>query len=1120
MHTRYLISTLLLILSLDIYSQQQTKTVSAYFPIQLVAENSDIIEVTVPAGKNLGITAGQKGGVLTRWYSGEEYENRNNQIIGNITISDVYDTFSKGVFNYNVGIDTLQMVVWYNDMVYLSVEIPEETYDGLLLRLLSLNIHLMYPQNWEQRSATKTSFYNWNKISKIRTVEDEVEALKFMLDQIQKMGNQLNDSIMFPEYFQPNNDGGRFDKFSMIAILLQSNLLDLSMFLDFVSDYPYKYMGFDYFLDETFATWAINKTPLTSNAESVLQNHYRKYLFKPDFWGSNYYLNEIQNKKKWIDDFPLKDTLKDYNSLIKLWSFLKNDSIVNHIKLSKIVFLDTNYSEIFLITDEILRSNDRSADTSIYWYRAAAQYMLKDYQNAIVSFDSLDNLLTHSSVNAYRAWSNIFLGNWRDARADIRKAFDLDTTHPFWNALMGNMYLLMNKNDSAKYFYIKSLEKLSSQSQYNAIKDDFDVFIKRGWHEESSNYFKEFFANHYDTSGLKEKLKSSDFFNQMLAIDDYKNKLSLIDSAIHYEKAYKYTRFSELRNYYRWKAYSYFQVKNYLKSLKYYEEALDINKRYLLDATGLFSDYDDLAYLSKLVGDTVKQIKYTEFRDGAKHKKISSDQRNLFIFSCPSDYTNIHPEEKFINTLTSKENLAFKSKTFNCFSPNSTQLFEQQVDYLLANASKDDVFIFYFQGKTYSLPQKDEKGIIIGKDSVKSERLQVLFSFLPVQNVLLIFDGNEFKFVEDFISYIEGTTHQNWKMNLKIITNPKNRIYLESQNHTLLSWAVENLIDENQVLFTNDIERNVEKFLSSQGIFWTAKSYAFGYPFMVYNKVRKKVVNTTSIRTRGAAVEYTDDYDNDDQKDEPTGSYALVFGISEYDHWSNLKNPTNDARAVHRLLEEKYSFESRLLLNSTTLQIEAAIRSIKNINAERIVIFFAGHGFYEEETQNGYLVLNDSKLPENDFKKTSYYDYNRLIGFLQNLKCKNILVIIDACFSGTIENNSRNLGEGYCKPENRTGFNRDMYLGLSDSAFIARHNRCHNMKFITSGGKEYVPDGTQDHSPFAAKFIEILENSDGLITYSEIRSGLLRVDPQPRFGRFGTDAASSEFLLVSKLLKF
>lgn len=74
--------------------------------------------------------------------------------------------------------------------------------------------------------------------------------------------------------------------------------------------------------------------------------------------------------------------------------------------------------------------------------------------------------------------------------------------------------------------------------------------------------------------------------------------------------------------------------------------------------------------------------------------------------------------------------------------------------------------------------------------------------------------------------------------------------------------------------------------------------------------------------------------------------------------------------------------------------------------------------------------------------------------------------------------------------------------------------------YLTSGGKEYVPDGRPGmHSPFTRKILEALRGyggKDGILTVNEIITAVEKVEPQPRFGEFGDNEPGSDFILIAK----
>src|SRR5882724_11672065 len=76
--------------------------------------------------------------------------------------------------------------------------------------------------------------------------------------------------------------------------------------------------------------------------------------------------------------------------------------------------------------------------------------------------------------------------------------------------------------------------------------------------------------------------------------------------------------------------------------------------------------------------------------------------------------------------------------------------------------------------------------------------------------------------------------------------------------------------------------------------------------------------------------------------------YALVIGINNYQNLPKLQTPVNDAKALDKLLQDKYGFkETKLLLNgnATRKNIFAALTEYqKRLPLDsNLLIFYAGH---------------------------------------------------------------------------------------------------------------------------------------------------------------------------------
>jgi len=238
--------------------------------------------------------------------------------------------------------------------------------------------------------------------------------------------------------------------------------------------------------------------------------------------------------------------------------------------------------------------------------------------------------------------------------------------------------------------------------------------------------------------------------------------------------------------------------------------------------------------------------------------------------------------------------------------------------------------------------------------------------------------------------------------------------------------------------------------------------------------------------------------------------YALFFATDTYDYWKNLVNPVYDANTIAAELKTKYGFEVEVVENANQRDILVKIRDYAKRNyrpQDQLFIFFAGHGQFDEAFGTGYVVAKNSL--EVDVAKTTYISHANLRNYVDNIPSKHILLAMDVCFGGTFDPaiaNSRG-GEGH--------------EDLTDSEFLARKLSKKTRRYITSGGKEYVSDGTVGkHSPFAARFLESLKSRGGedqILTINEILPYLEKIkDHEPRSGEFGDNEKGSDFVFVAK----
>ncbi|MGJ3236898.1 caspase family protein [Marivirga sp.] len=236
--------------------------------------------------------------------------------------------------------------------------------------------------------------------------------------------------------------------------------------------------------------------------------------------------------------------------------------------------------------------------------------------------------------------------------------------------------------------------------------------------------------------------------------------------------------------------------------------------------------------------------------------------------------------------------------------------------------------------------------------------------------------------------------------------------------------------------------------------------------------------------------------------------YALVFATDKYDNWSDLVNPVNDGKTIAEQLKKLYGFQVEVVENPTQNEVFEKILEYNRKSykpQDQLMIFFAGHGQFDEDFGEGYVVAKNSLA--NDKSKTSYISHARLRSVINNIPCEHIFLAMDVCFGGTFDP--------------RIAANRGLQsFEQDDKEMLARKLSYKTRRYLTSGGKEYVSDGIPgEHSPFARKVLEALKDlggSDRILTLTELYTYLERLKPAPRSGTFGDNEALSDFVFVGQ----
>jgi Caspase domain/Sel1 repeat len=199
----------------------------------------------------------------------------------------------------------------------------------------------------------------------------------------------------------------------------------------------------------------------------------------------------------------------------------------------------------------------------------------------------------------------------------------------------------------------------------------------------------------------------------------------------------------------------------------------------------------------------------------------------------------------------------------------------------------------------------------------------------------------------------------------------------------------------------------------------------------------------------------------------PANYYALVIGNSNYTHMEKLKTPTNDARDIAALLQSRYQFKVKLLIDATYDQIAAAVDEYHRTltDSDRLLIYYAGHGGSKNLPPE---VAYWAGVDTNPDSVTSWLSASVVADWIKQIKARHILVVADSCFSSAITHPVTTI---VAHSEDERG-----------TSILWRHS---SRMVLTSGMNEPVADGNapdKSHSIFAYQFISVLRENSILLS--------------------------------------
>lgn len=133
--------------------------------------------------------------------------------------------------------------------------------------------------------------------------------------------------------------------------------------------------------------------------------------------------------------------------------------------------------------------------------------------------------------------------------------------------------------------------------------------------------------------------------------------------------------------------------------------------------------------------------------------------------------------------------------------------------------------------------------------------------------------------------------------------------------------------------------------------------------------------------------------------------HALIIGVQDYKDESivDLDQPIADAKALHDELVLEYSFKEEditFLENPDRTSIIETFDRLTNsvTNTDNLLVFYAGHGIWDEQIEQGYWLPSDAKKSS----KAAWLSNGTIRDYIRAIDSKHTLLITDACFGGGI----------------------------------------------------------------------------------------------------------------------
>lgn len=250
------------------------------------------------------------------------------------------------------------------------------------------------------------------------------------------------------------------------------------------------------------------------------------------------------------------------------------------------------------------------------------------------------------------------------------------------------------------------------------------------------------------------------------------------------------------------------------------------------------------------------------------------------------------------------------------------------------------------------------------------------------------------------------------------------------------------------------------------------------------------VDNNNNLLRSNIIIEYTPSVMTlADKIEKESNYYGLIIGIDNYHDptINDLDNPIKDARSILDVLVNNYTFKKEnitFLQDATYEQITVSFDDLaKKIKpTDNLLIFYAGHGWWDKDANNGYWLPSDASSANKSF----WFRNSTLVDYLKEIQSKHTLLITDACFGGAIFksrsvfNNAPRAIEMLYDMQSRKAMTSGTLTEVPDRSAFTKYL----VERLSENQKKYL----SSEQLFSSIRIAVINNSDAVPQYGEIQN--------------------------------